>query len=146
VDGCLAKPYETEHLVARVRALLDRDLGHDRPSPAAHHALLVIDDSPTYRGEIGEALAAAGYEVHDAETGEARWTFATRARVDSSPVVAAGRVYVGSSDGRLYVLDAATGEQQWEFNAGDGITASPAVAAGRVIIGAHNGVIYCFGS
>ena len=29
---------------------------------------------------------------------------AARARVDSSPVVAGGRVYVGSGDGRLYVL------------------------------------------
>ena len=42
----------------------------------------------------------------DAATGKAVWTFATRARVDSSPAVAGGRVYVGSSDGRLYVLDA----------------------------------------
>ena len=35
----------------------------------------------------------------------------TRARVDSSPAVAGGRVYVGSSDGKLYVLDAATGAE-----------------------------------
>ena len=47
----------------------------------------------------------------DAATGKAAWTFATRARVDSSPVVAGGRVYVGSSDGRLYVLDAAIGQE-----------------------------------
>ena len=39
----------------------------------------------------------------DSATGKSAWTFATRARVDSSPVVAGGRVYVGSSDGRLYV-------------------------------------------
>ena len=31
----------------------------------------------------------------DTKTGEAAWTFATRARVDSSPVVAEGRVPVG---------------------------------------------------
>ena len=35
----------------------------------------------------------------------------TRARVDSSPAIAGGRVYVGSSDGKLYVLDAATGAE-----------------------------------
>ena len=62
----------------------------------------------------------------DAATGKAAWTFATRARVDSSPAVAGGRVYVGSSDGRLYVLDAATGEKKWEFDAGAALTASPA--------------------
>ena len=29
----------------------------------------------------------------------------TRARIDSSPAVAGGRVFVGSNDGRLYALD-----------------------------------------
>ena len=55
------------------------------------------------------------------------------------------RVYVGSSDGKLYVLEAATGRKTWEFDAGDAITASPAVAAGRVVVGAQDGRIYCFG-
>jgi outer membrane protein assembly factor BamB len=65
--------------------------------------------------------------------------------VDSSPAIAGGRVYVGSNDGRLYVLDLASGQKQWEFDAGNAITASPAIAAGRVVIGAQDGVIYCFG-
>ncbi len=81
----------------------------------------------------------------DAATGTAVWTFATRARVDSSPVVAGGRVYVGSSDGRLYVLDAASGKKLWEFDTGAAVTASPAVAAGRVVIGAEDGRLYVFG-
>ncbi|MDQ6706543.1 MAG: PQQ-binding-like beta-propeller repeat protein, partial [Acidobacteriota bacterium] len=38
----------------------------------------------------------------NARTGKAIWTFATRSRVDSSPAIASGRVYVGSNDGRLY--------------------------------------------
>jgi outer membrane protein assembly factor BamB len=54
-------------------------------------------------------------------------------------------VYVGSSDGKLYVLDAATGQKRWEFDAGKAITASPAIAAGRIVIGAQDGRIYCFG-
>jgi outer membrane protein assembly factor BamB len=81
----------------------------------------------------------------DAATGKPKWTFTTRARVDSSPAVAGDRVYVGSSDGRLYVLDIATGERRWEFDAGSGLTASPAIAAGRVVIGSQDGVLYCFG-
>jgi len=81
----------------------------------------------------------------DAKTGEAAWTFATKARVDSSPVVADGRVYVGSSDGRLYVLDAASGQKLSEFDAGAGITTSPAVASGRVVIGAQDGRLYVLG-
>jgi eukaryotic-like serine/threonine-protein kinase len=73
------------------------------------------------------------------------WKFAPQARVDSSHAVAGGRVYVGSSDGKLYVLDAATGTKRWEFDAGDAITASPAISAGRVVVGSQDGRIYCFG-
>ena len=78
-------------------------------------------------------------------TGAAAWTFATRGRVDSSPVVTGGRVYVGSSDGHLYVLDLASGRKLWEFDAGAGITTSPAVAAGRLVIGSRDGRVYVFG-
>ena len=81
----------------------------------------------------------------DVKTGKAAWTFATRARVDSSPVIVGGRVYIGSSDGRLYVLDAASGKKVWEFDAGSALTASPAVAAGRLVIGSQDGRIYVLG-
>jgi outer membrane protein assembly factor BamB len=81
----------------------------------------------------------------DVKTGKAAWTFATRARVDSSPVIVGGRVYVGSSDGRLYVLDADSGKQLWEFDAGSALTASPAVAAGRLVIGSQDGRVYVLG-
>ena len=81
----------------------------------------------------------------DAVSGKKAWTFATRARVDSSPAIAGGRVFVGSNDGRLYGLDVKTGGKQWEFDAGAGIAASPAVAAGRIVVGTQDGRVYCFG-
>jgi outer membrane protein assembly factor BamB len=81
----------------------------------------------------------------DARTGKEAWKFVTRARVDSSPALAGGRIFVGSSDGKLYALDAATGRKVWEFEAGDAITASPAIAAGRLVVGAQDGRLYCFG-
>ena len=54
-------------------------------------------------------------------------------------------MYVGSSDGRLYVRDLETGKKLSDFDAGSGITASPAVASGRVGIGSQDGVIYALG-
>ena len=81
----------------------------------------------------------------DVKTGKAAWTFATRARVDSSPAIVGGRVYIGSSDGRLYVLDAQSGKKLWEFDAGSALTASPAVAGGRLVIGSQDGRIYVLG-
>ena len=81
----------------------------------------------------------------DDATGEARWTFMTRARVDSSPAAAGDRVYIGSGDGRFYVLDLATGDKLWEFDTGAPLSASPAIAEGKVVIGSQDGVLYCFG-
>ncbi|MGI8732388.1 MAG: PQQ-binding-like beta-propeller repeat protein [Pyrinomonadaceae bacterium] len=79
------------------------------------------------------------------EAGQAVWTFATRARVESSPAIASGRVFVGSNDGRFYVLNLATGAKLWEFEAGAPLSASPAIGRGRIVIGAQDGRLYCFG-
>ena len=64
---------------------------------------------------------------------------------DSSPAIAGDRVYVGSNDGRFYVLDLASGKKLWEFEAGAPLSASPALAAGRIVIGSQDGRLYCFG-
>jgi outer membrane protein assembly factor BamB len=77
--------------------------------------------------------------------GKAVWTFATRARVESSPAIAGGRVFVGSNDGRFYVLSLNTGAKLWEFNAGAPLSASPAIGRGRIVIGSQDGRLYCFG-
>jgi eukaryotic-like serine/threonine-protein kinase len=77
--------------------------------------------------------------------GKVAWTFATRARVESSPAIAGGRVFVGSNDGRFYVLSLSNGTKLWEFEAGAPLSASPAIANGRIVIGSQDGRLYCFG-
>lgn len=77
--------------------------------------------------------------------GKAAWTFTTRARVESSPAIAGDRVFVGSNDGRFYVLNLTTGAKLWEFEAGAPLSASPAIANGRIVIGSQDGRLYCFG-
>jgi eukaryotic-like serine/threonine-protein kinase len=88
------------------------------------------------RDKLVHALDAAGKEV---------WTFATQARVESSPAIAGGRVFIGSNDGRLYVLNLSNGAKVWEFNAGAPLSASPAIANGRIVIGSQDGRLYCLG-
>ena len=88
------------------------------------------------RDKLVHGLNAAGKEI---------WTFATRARVESSPAIADGRVFVGSNDGRFYVLSLNDGAKLWEFNAGSPLSASPAIANGRIVIGSQDGRLYCFG-
>jgi outer membrane protein assembly factor BamB len=88
------------------------------------------------RDKMVHGLNAAGKGV---------WTFTTSARVESSPAIAGGRVFVGSNDGRFYVLNLSTGAKLWEFTAGAPLSASPAIARGRIVIGAQDGRLYCFG-
>jgi outer membrane protein assembly factor BamB len=82
----------------------------------------------------------------EAESGKALWTFATKGRVDSSPVIVGARAYVGSADGRVYALDMQGGKALEEFDAGGPITASPALAAGRLVIGTQDGQVFCLGA
>jgi outer membrane protein assembly factor BamB len=55
-----------------------------------------------------------------------RWKFKTRGRVYSSPAVAGGVVFVGSTDGNLYAIDAATGAERWKFATQGRVVSSPA--------------------
>ena len=61
-------------------------------------------------------------------------------------MAAEGRVYVGSNDGRFYVLEAATGKKLWEYEAGAALSSSPAIGNGKVVIAAQDGRVFCFGS
>ncbi|HZZ30094.1 MAG TPA: PQQ-binding-like beta-propeller repeat protein [Pirellulales bacterium] len=81
----------------------------------------------------------------DPKTGDKRWDFITKGRVDSSPVVVGQRVFFGSADGRIYALDMATGEKVWDYECGGRLVGSPAVAQGRLVIASDAGVIYCWG-
>jgi len=86
----------------------------------------------------------------DRETGKGAWTFSTRGKVDSSPVLVGDRVFVGSTDGHLYCLRLEDGKEIWKFKdlKGKAFTASPAVGEGRLVIGSESsdGYIYCFGA
>ena len=79
-------------------------------------------------------------------TGTAVWTFNTRGKVDSSPVVCGDKVVVGSEDGRLYIVGLNDGKQVWTYEVGQPIESSPAVADGKIVIGSNDGSVYCFGA
>jgi outer membrane protein assembly factor BamB len=77
--------------------------------------------------------------------GKEAWSFATRGKVDSSPVIVGKRVYAASLDGNLYVLDLDKGTQIQKLELGRGIAASPAVGRSCLVIGTREGVLYCLG-
>lgn len=71
-----------------------------------------------------------------------KWKFHTHGMVISSPTIANGNAYVGSTDGSLYAVDLETGAQKWKFATLARVTSSPAVANGTVYFGSYDGNFY----
>jgi outer membrane protein assembly factor BamB len=71
-----------------------------------------------------------------------KWRFHTKGYVISSPALAEGTIYVGSTDRYLYAIDATTGAQRWKFPTGARVASSPAVANGLVYVESYDGNFY----
>ncbi|SEF15403.1 carboxypeptidase regulatory-like domain-containing protein [Jiangella alba] len=85
-------------------------------------------NNATRNGMSGDALAA--------ETLRPSWTAAAGSAVTfASPVIAGGRVFLGSDAGRLSAYDAGTGERLWSHQTGDALRGTPAVAGDLVVTG-----------
>lgn len=80
------------------------------------------------------------------DSGEPAWTFATRAKIESSGAVIDERFFVGSGDGNLYGISLQTGKEVWKFNAGRDITAGISIGEGCLIAGEdqQKGRLLCF--
>src|SRR6266487_2507511 len=70
------------------------------------------------------------------------WKFKTDGQVYSSPAIADGAVFAGSTDGNLYAIDAESGRQKWKFATKGRITSSPAVHAGIVYFESYDSNFY----
>jgi len=72
-----------------------------------------------------------------------RWQTQIGAKL-SSPVVAAGRVFVAAVDRHtVHALSADSGEPLWSFTAGARVDSPPTVWQGRVLFGSADGFVYC---
>jgi outer membrane protein assembly factor BamB len=71
-----------------------------------------------------------------------RWNYKADGYVFSSPAVADGIVFVGSSDTRVYALDELTGGQVWNYTTAGAVESSPALVDGIVFVGSNDGNVY----
>jgi outer membrane protein assembly factor BamB len=71
-----------------------------------------------------------------------KWKFKTGGAVVSTPALAQGTVYFGSSDHFLYAVDQKSGALRWKYATGSRVASSPAVAAGRVHFSSYDGNFY----
>ena len=99
------------------------------PAPGA-------SDWPIYRGDAA-LTGVAATTLPDAP--KLLWSFKTEGPILSSPVVGNGRVYVGSSDEKLYALDMKTGAKVWDYAAGAQIEAPPTLHGDAILFGATDG-------
>jgi hypothetical protein len=87
----------------------------------------------------------------DRATGKPVWTFSDTGKmkqVFSSPVVAAGRLYIGEgfhqdAECRIFCLSADKGEKLWEFATESHTESTPAVVDGKLYCGAGDDGMFC---
>ncbi len=99
-----------------------------------------LGDSVTFRGDPQHSGVYAGSGI--TRRNGVKWSFRTNGAVFSSPAVADGAVYFGSTDHNRYAVDSADGKLKWKFRTKSRETSSPAVAEGVVYFESYDGNLY----
>jgi outer membrane protein assembly factor BamB len=107
-----------------------------------------VDDGFSSVSVVAGVVYVGGHDgwvyALDRSSGEKKWEFATRGRVNSTPTYHEGFLYVGSMDNFIYALRAEDGNLVWKFESGlkmfrhvsyGGVRASTVHREGVVYIG-----------
>ncbi len=81
----------------------------------------------------------------DLRNGKVLWEALLKKRAEGSPVLCAGRAWIGATDGIVYAIDLETGKETWSYQVAGQILSSPAIAADRLVIATEKGSVFCFG-
>jgi outer membrane protein assembly factor BamB len=90
------------------------------------------DDWPTFQHDASHSGSSTS---NVPLTNQSLWIFTTGDKVEGSPVVANGAVYVGSEDGYFYALNAYNGSLLWRYNTYGPIQSAATVVDGVVYFG-----------
>src|SRR2546430_10920243 len=97
-------------------------------------------DPSMFRGNLSHTGVYDGAGVP--KLSGVKWKFHTKGYVISSPAIANGIAYVGSTDGNLYAIELENGAQKWKFKTDARVVSSPAVDSGIVYFGSYDGKFY----
>jgi outer membrane protein assembly factor BamB len=106
---------------------------------------LAFSNGRVYFGTYGSSVyaldAAKGTEIWKAG---AQPGLVSTGTFYSTPAVAYDRVYIGSTDGKMYSFGATSGALRWSQSTGGYVYSSPAVWHERVYAGSYSGSFFCF--
>jgi outer membrane protein assembly factor BamB len=103
-------------------------------------ANVFASDKATFRGDLSHSGVYDAVGVQ--QPGSIKWKFHAGGQVYSSPAVADGMVFVGSTNGALFAVDQETGVQKWKFATKGRISSSPAVQNGLVYFLSYDSNFY----
>ncbi|AKG53627.1 cell surface protein [Dehalogenimonas sp. WBC-2] len=102
--------------------------------------------SPLVVGDTVYIATYSGFIFAVNSAGNLKWKYPTDTKLPHSVVTGlvydSGRLYYGSTDGKVYALDADSGAKVWEFTTEDKIWASPVVDDGVLYIGSFDNHFY----
>lgn len=101
---------------------------------------ITAQDAAMFRGDLQHSGVYGAPGVP--KLNGVKWKFHTGGRVISSPAVAKGVAYVGSTDGNLYAVDAGSGALKWKFETKSWEVSSPAVVSGVVYFLSYGSQLY----
>ncbi|MCW3467890.1 outer membrane protein assembly factor BamB family protein [Chitinophaga nivalis] len=104
------------------------------------------------------ATASHGMMAFDKQTKQLQWRFVPQealfytapytgpssATIESTPLVVGNKIYVGASDGYVYVIDGATGKALSRFNVGAPVFAEMAICNGLLYVADFSGNVNAF--
>ncbi len=74
------------------------------------------------------------------------WTFETKSKVWTKPLIADGQVLFGSLDKTFYSISLEDGSLIWSFETGGAIIATPTKIGDRIMFGSFDGIFYALDS
>ncbi|MGH2935156.1 MAG: PQQ-binding-like beta-propeller repeat protein, partial [Gaiellaceae bacterium] len=124
------------------------DANHGRVVWHRHVAHAAIKGALAYAGGHLFAGAYDGHVYCLSRAGRVLWLGSAQprlfgtARFYSTPAIAYGRVFLGSTDGKVYAFGAASGHRLWSRSTGGYVYASPAIWQQLILVGSYSGHFY----
>ncbi|MBV9149904.1 MAG: PQQ-like beta-propeller repeat protein, partial [Candidatus Eremiobacteraeota bacterium] len=102
----------------------------------------VASTEPTTAMFRGNAAHLGVYDSMAPTLHSIRWRFRAKGNLISSPAVADGMVFVGSSDGNIYAVRTSNGARVWKSQTKGPVSSSPAVWNATVYAASVDGAVY----